>query len=394
MIFMYDILAGKQRSLVFPIMCNAHVKLDYSDNIVDTSGDGSVTDDVAYGIWAHTGSFTFESVITPYDINGYGTYSGLTAPSVTASKRIMPGISQSEYTATKQNKFQSEVYLPRASRITHEMMIFYSTNFQISLVNVTTKNENQPAEYKIRVRLKLGSTTDTIDTGVIIKPLKEHRYKQTANNPAYEAFGINKEGNHEYRAIGLMASHSAGANNFTVTRLDGSSAGTDFHEEGQELFITRSSADSFIYESLGTTTNKSGATITVSSAISSAIPSSTVIYSRAYAHPNYINDAFHIACAYDNSSKKIDIFFNGALVKSAKHTQTDDYSFSKEDYFIGANGSGATGANSATTNKQFMGEFHELAISSLSKTKFNSLFNLLPNFDKTLVYLRFEEVDV
>ena len=154
---MYDILAGKQRSLVFPIMCNAHVKLDYSDNIVDTSGDGSVTDDVAYGIWAHTGSFTFESVITPYDINGYGTYSGLTAPSVTASKRIMPGISQSEYTATKQNKFQSEVYLPRASRITHEMMIFYSTNFQISLVNVTTNNENQPAEYKIRVRLKLGS---------------------------------------------------------------------------------------------------------------------------------------------------------------------------------------------------------------------------------------------
>ena len=119
-----------------------------------------------------------------------------------------------------------------------------------------------------------------------------------------------------------------------------------------------------------------------------------MVFTRAYNHPNYINDAFHIACAYDNSSKKIDIFFNGTLIKSTRHSETGDYSFSKEDYFIGANGSSATGANSATTNKQFMGEFHELAISSLSKTRFNSLFNLLPNFDKTLVYLRFEEVDV
>ena len=391
---MYDILAGKQRSLVFPIMCNAHVKLDYSDNIVDTSGDGSTTDDVAYGIWAHTGSFTFESVITPYDINGYGTHSGLTAPTVTASKKIMPGISQSEFDASKQNKFQSEVYLPRASRITHEMMIFYSTNFQISLVNVTTNNENQPAEYKIRVRLKLGSTTDTIDTGVIIKPLKEHRYKQTTNTPTLEAFGLNKDGNHEFRALGTILNHSAGGNTFTVADITGNPDGTNFHGEGQELFISRSSAAPFVYESIGTTTNKSSTTITVSSAISTKITDTTMVFTRAYNHPNYINDAFHIACAYDNSSKKIDIFFNGTLIKSTRHSETGDYSFSKEDYFIGANGSSATGANSATTNKQFMGEFHELAISSLSKTRFNSLFNLLPNFDKTLVYLRFEEVDV
>ena len=391
---MYDILAGKQRSLVFPIMCNAHVKLDYSDNIVDTSGDGSTTDDVAYGIWAHTGSFTFESVITPYDINGYGTYSGLTAPTVTASKKIMPGISQSEFDASKQNKFQSEVYLPRASRITHEMMIFYSTNFQISLVNVTGHNENQPAEYKIRVRLKIGSTTDTIDTGVVIKPLKEHRYKQTVNNPTLEAYGLNKEGNHQFRALGTILNHSAGGNTFTAADITGSADATNFHGEGQELFIRRTSAGAFGYESIGTTTNKSGTTITLSGAVSTKINNTTMVFTRAYNHPNYINDAFHIACAYDNSSKKIDIFFNGTLVKSTIHTETGDYSFSKEDYFIGANGSGATGANSATTNKQFMGEFHELAITSLSKTRFTSLFNLLPNFDKTLVYLRFEEVDV
>ena len=60
---MYDILVGKQRGLVFPVMCNAHVKIDYSDNVPTGS-------DINYGIWAHKGSFTFESIVTPYDING------------------------------------------------------------------------------------------------------------------------------------------------------------------------------------------------------------------------------------------------------------------------------------------------------------------------------------
>ena len=68
-------LQGRQRALVFPVMCNGHVKIDYSDNVVDTEGDSSTTNDVAYGLWAHEDSFTFESIVTPYEINGWGTYS-------------------------------------------------------------------------------------------------------------------------------------------------------------------------------------------------------------------------------------------------------------------------------------------------------------------------------
>ena len=67
---MYHILTGKQRSLVFPVMCNARVKMDYSSNIPDIEGSPSdTTDDTGFGIWGHTGTFTFESVITPYEIN-------------------------------------------------------------------------------------------------------------------------------------------------------------------------------------------------------------------------------------------------------------------------------------------------------------------------------------
>lgn len=457
---MYELLAGKQRSLVFPVMCNAHVKLDYSDNIPYTS------DEVGYGIWAHSGSFTFESVITPYEINGYGTYSGLTVPSIITitnctynngttithstanseidiivgmqvtgtgipngaviqsitdfthfelnvsttggaqgdsgssahqtltlnsipNKKTMPGISQAEYTATKQGKFQSEAYLPRASRLGHEMMIFYSTNFQISLVNVTTHNENEPAKYKIRVRLTLGTTTDTIDTDVVIEPLQVHSFKYNSiAELGYVGYGLNANGKTEYRPIGVVkpSSHSGGDDNFETMLLDNTTESSANFHIGQKIWGGSPRAY------LGTVTGISGSTVTVSAAISST--TSGILWTEAIKEATYINDAFHIACAYNDFSKKIDIFFNGTLIKSITHSATESFSFSKDDYYLGANGTLATGVNSATTNKQFMGELHELAISALHKTSFNSLFNLLPNYDKTLLYLRFEEVDI
>ena len=457
---MYEILTGKQRSLVFPVMCNAHVKLDYSDNIPYTANE------VGYGIWAHSGSFTFESVITPYEVNGYGTYSSLTVPSIISitncsynngttithttanseidiivgmqvtgsgipdnavivsitdathfeinadttggskssqtltltsipNKKIMPGISQAEYTATKQGKFQSEAYLPRASRLGHEMMIFYSTNFQISLVNVTTHNENEPAKYKIRVRVTLGTTTDTIDTDVVIEPLQIHSYKYNSiAELEYSLFGLNAKGKREYRPIGTIkgSSHSGGDDNFETMLLDNTTESSNNFHVGQKLWIHRSPYAATNYEYIGTVTGISGSTVTVSAAISTT--ATGTLYTEAIKEPTYINDAFHIACAYDDYSKKINIFFNGTLIKSQIHSATDSFNFSKDDYYLGANGSGVTGANSATTNKQFMGELHEMAITGIAKSSFNSLFNLLPNYDKTLLYLRFEEVDV
>ena len=34
----YSIFTGKQRSLVFPVMCNAFATIDYSANVADTGG--------------------------------------------------------------------------------------------------------------------------------------------------------------------------------------------------------------------------------------------------------------------------------------------------------------------------------------------------------------------
>ena len=85
----YRIYAGNKKALVFPIMGDGYVHLDYSKHIPTgadiTSGTGSGIeltetrddDDAKYGLWAHTSSFTMEGVITPYDINGFGYRLGL-----------------------------------------------------------------------------------------------------------------------------------------------------------------------------------------------------------------------------------------------------------------------------------------------------------------------------
>ncbi|HAI18654.1 MAG TPA: hypothetical protein DCM10_11830, partial [Xanthomarina gelatinilytica] len=80
-------------------------------------------------------------------------------------------------------------------------------------------------------------------------------------------------------------------------------------------------------------------------------------------------------------------------VKTGTHTQTDSFTMAAEDFYVGANGSGSTGAGSATTNKQFMGEIHELSIMNIRKTEFSAVNNLMPNLNNTVLYLRFEEVD-
>ena len=79
----YRIYAGDKKSLVFPIMGDGYVHLDYSkhipkgpDGVQDNAGiealEGDDDDDAKYGLWAHKSSFTIEGIVTPYDINGFG----------------------------------------------------------------------------------------------------------------------------------------------------------------------------------------------------------------------------------------------------------------------------------------------------------------------------------
>ena len=63
-IMSYRIYSGDKKSLVFPIMGDGYVHLDYSKHIPTDSEE-------PYGLWGHKDSFTIEGIITPYDINGF-----------------------------------------------------------------------------------------------------------------------------------------------------------------------------------------------------------------------------------------------------------------------------------------------------------------------------------
>ena len=386
----YEIFAGKQRALTFPVMCNGHVAIDYSDNVVDTGGDSSTANDIAYGLWDHEGSFTFESVITPYEINGHGGYSAITAPTVSSAK-VMPALSQTVYAAGTEANYQSEKYFSRTARLTHEMMIFYNTNFQISLLNATLHNENEPARYKIRVRLKLGSSTETYTTGEMIISTtfgRQYKYTETAiGGTPTPSLLVDANGRKKYRKVATISGHSG--TNFTTSHAQHLFAGNK-----QEIFIAP--AGEII--SLGTINTLAGTVnsqaAVLSSSYSTSIVDGTDLYIKEEQMAIYTENTFHIACTFEESTRNLTIYFNGSQVKTDIHATDSTFSFAKEDSYIGANGTGATGANSATTNKQFMGEVHEMSMMGVRRREFKGIDSLLPSFDHTLFYFRFEEVDL
>lgn len=422
MIKMYEILTGKQRSLVFPIMCNAFVKMDYSDNIPN-SGDSATYDDVGYGFWSHEGSFSFEALITPYEINGNNTHQILVDHSNTAlgvgntinnNKKIMPGLLQDTYNlgdsdANDENEMQSELYLTRANRITHEMMIFNNDNFTISLLNSTTHTQNNPAEYKIKATVKIGSTTKTVTSDIVITPSQGHSFRYNSTNGSNLLAGFNKAG----RVMFAKVATSINAFNNDV----GFSVGaTNPIVVGNELFVKTSDTDANAtkgaghFTSFGLVSSSSAGDIEMANGVGAdaGFGAGTDIYIPTYKHPTYIDQMFHVGCVFDDRTKVITLYLNGVPIKSDTHTETASFQFARTDTYLGSNGlndmsvsgindaesgGNATGPNAATTCKQFMGEFHELAISN-KISSFSHIDNLMPNFDNTLLYLRFEEVDL
>tara|TARA_R110001583_G_scaffold34257_2_gene115203 strand:+ start:158 stop:1423 length:1266 start_codon:yes stop_codon:yes gene_type:complete len=421
---MYEVLTGKQRSLVFPIMCNAFVKMDYSDNVPNTGNNLTTEDDVGYGIWAHKGSFTFEALITPYEINGNNAHQAAVALGVNAlgvgnvttnlSKKIMSGLPQSTYSlsdgeANDETEMQNDLYLSRSNRQTHEMMIFNNDNFKISLLNATNTTQNQPAQYKIKVDVKLGPSlfTKTVTSDVVIAPSQGHTFRYNATNGSNLFDGFNSKGRVMYAKVATTHSSSSGAmaeggNTFTLA-----SATHPIHGNQQDLYVR----SGFTFTSLGVVGSVSGADITLSvDGTRPAVASGTDIYLPTYKHPSYIDQMFHVGCVFNDRTERISLYLNGVVIKEETHqvSTTIPFEFSKTDTYIGSNGlndmtttgitdaisgGSATGPTAATTCKQFMGEFHEMCISNRIKN-ISEIDNLMPTYNDALLYLRFEEVDL
>lgn len=387
---MYEIFAGKKRSLVFPVMCNGHVKIDYSDNIADTSNDSDTTDDVGYGLWGNTGSFSFEAIVTPYDVNGFGTYTASTISAVPANKKVMPALDQSTYDASSEGNFYNEAYLTRTARLTHEMMLFHNSNFKIYLKNNTTHNENNPAQYKIFAEITIGTGTGATTTTIsssdsVILPAHGTQF---AYSDADSTLGLNSKNRKLYQKKTTFT--GAGTSS---TDLTGVASITGLHVN-QEVFIHSNQTAT----SLGTIASfQAGPTIRLNANSPVTISSTTTnLFIPTTKHASYIDDTFHVGFSFNGRNKTMKLFLDGVEIATGTHSfsGTQDFQFAREDSYIGATGSGSTGAASAVTNKQFMGEIHEMCFLGLSKSTFSDFETLNPDFDATLMYLQFEEVDL
>ena len=137
----YNAYVGNRQGLQFPVMCDAYITIPFNKNIT--------TENTPYGIWEHEGNFTFESIITPYDVNGYGirTTQSTASEGILTSQKTFSAIAEEDINSGQLS--QDELYLPLLNRTSHKMMLFHSDNFKLYLQNTTLHNHNQPAEYKI-----------------------------------------------------------------------------------------------------------------------------------------------------------------------------------------------------------------------------------------------------
>ena len=163
---MPGVYVGNTKSLVFPVMCDGYIKQPYSD--LNPAG---TTLALRAGHWGQTKPFTFEAIITPYDVNGYGTKTG-TGGGILDSEKTVPSLSNA--VTSNLSHYQSNYYF---SDITAQKMhLFYNKNFELYLENTTisttndlkNKTFNRPAEYRIVAKIhqdnetKITATSDTI----------------------------------------------------------------------------------------------------------------------------------------------------------------------------------------------------------------------------------------
>lgn len=141
---------GDTRALIFPVMCDGHLKIEYDDYNTNNSKDE---------LWDYGGSFSIEAIVTPYDVNGIGHRTSGKGRLDSTKTPPSPNLSLDDQADATSN-YESVSYFG-AGRDTHKMMIFCNDYLKFYLQNTTSSNFNQPAEYKIVVEL-----TDSIGTPI------------------------------------------------------------------------------------------------------------------------------------------------------------------------------------------------------------------------------------
>ena len=343
---MPGVYVGETKSLVFPVMCDGYLQLKYLEKNANTSVDLALRE----GVWGHTGSFSIEAIITPYDVNGYGSR-GSTATGVTTSEKTPPSVNVDNSSLTD---YQSEDYF-NTTRTDRKLMIFHNANFQFYLENTTANNFNQPAEYRLGVKVQ--TQTPVVSNTLI----GSHNtiYGKYDLNSRYEGISTNKT---------LLQANTTVSSN-TITFPSGA-ANVAKLAVGSEIFN-----DSGV--SLGTVVSiPTTTTITVADASSHTAK----IYVSQPKEAFYMESLIKVGCTF-HSNGTIQLFVNGDLVAEELKT-VSDFNFGTTDCYIGQ--------DPDTANTQFMGELHEISMYTRPEPTLSST-TLSPGYNNILFYYRFGE---
>ena len=317
---------GKKHGLVFPVMSNGYIKIPFDSQV--------------RGFWDHNDSFTIETVVTPYDVNGYGEERDEAdldtnyAASV-SSKKVMPSLDKNTRD-TSPTTYQDLNYITYADRFTHKMMLFSNSKVQLYLQNTTTTNHNQPADYKVVFKVITSGSTTTIESDALISPRTTGYYNITD--------GVYTATNDELKYVPVT---NDGSTKLAISSRDSTSQITvgDTAEEyvavNQKLYTSAGVL-------IGTVSNLSSATVTFSP---TEVPASGVsgnVYTEAPKQAIYTESIFHIAATFDKVTGDMCIYINGVQVKVDTHANPDTFDWGQVDSYIGQDASLAQSISKTT----------------------------------------------
>tara|TARA_R100000781_G_scaffold76230_2_gene47383 strand:- start:7569 stop:8621 length:1053 start_codon:yes stop_codon:yes gene_type:complete len=350
---MANVYVGESKALVFPVMSEGYLKMEYDDsNTTDSKGN----------LWKLSESFVVEAIITPYDVNGNAS-----AEVTTSTKTVPTGTS---------NSTQSGTYFG-VNRHSHKMMIFYNEYFRLYLENTTSHNKNQPAEYKIVAYIAditSGSPVyTTVQSNAVIKPINTlHGYVNTTSADTkleayYEGISTNK--------TLLQADTSKSGNTITFP----ASSSNDWLGNTS---VAKLAVGSEIFNDSGVSLGTVASTPSLNTiTVADASNHTAKIYVSQPKEAFYVEQTFKISCVY-NVGGSVNIYLNNQILKMYSYSSSPTFAFKADDCFIGQDGS--------NKNTQFMGELYEIAMFKGRKPS-PTINTLSPSYSNILFYYSFGE---
>ena len=350
---------GNPYKLVFPLLSSGYLEINYDETVTPAGSSATVLSDTRERkVWGHTGAFTLECMITPYDVNG-SAKTGASEFGVLDSTKTPPY--PSDTLSNRSSTYQSTSILGTSSGTKYtdsplKMMLFHNTNVKLYLENTTDNSYNQPAEYKIVAEFKkTGGDTIKLETDTLIKA--ENRL-----TGYYDPYGY-----YEGSRTSLTKLDTASANGSVLTL--GTASNVNLVGKGTELFNSSG-------VSIGTvvSTNLGAGTITMSKA-----QTSTTVYLSQLKEALYLEQMYKISFVYLKHAAEIHL--DNQLVASMSHAEPDVVIHPSDIRLCG----------SGTTSEQFYGELYEIAMSTNNTINVSTTKSLSPSFSNILFYFRFGE---